>query len=133
MSDIKSIINVTATQGLTSGSFTHTKAINNTPDVCIIRSINYAGPINELGGMYLIRSSITGDFIGSFSITPIATVATSVNSNPQTTIMMSNKTAFDQIEFSIWVINSGSNVLSQYTGLTGDLAIHMDFVQYKKV
>jgi hypothetical protein len=130
MADIKSIINSTVTQGLTSASFAHNANINNQPHECVIRSINYSGPVAEVAGTYLIRSSLTNGYIGSFAICPTATIPSSVNSNPQTRIYLGNKLVTGQITYTIYTVSGGTPV--QYNALVGSLSISMDFIEYLK-
>ncbi len=130
MSNIKSIINFTAVRGLTSATFTAKANINNAPDECVIRAINYTGPGTDLAGTYLIQSNLTNDFIGSFALAPDGVHPASVNTNPQTRIFLQNKTNFTDMSFTIYIVNAGGNPPTPYALLTGNLAVSIDFIHY---
>ena len=130
MSNIKSIINFTAVRGLNSASFTAKSNINNAPDECVIRAINYTSPGTDAPGTYLIQSSLTNGFIGSFSLAPDGVNPVGVNTNPQTRIFLQNKTNFADMSFTIYVVNAGDNPPTPSGLLVGDLAISIDFIHW---
>ena len=139
MSDIESIKNVTFYQDLgTSSDFSQIANINNHPDQCIIRAISYAGAKTDIYGVYLVWCDIIQDFIGSFSVSTVATASTDVTFNittsPQTTIQLKNPVnSVSQLRFVIYAVNAGNRQAVTLNGaLTGDFSISMDFIAYKK-
>ena len=133
MSDIVSIVNLVAYQGLTGASFVQkTNLTHIQPQECVIRSINYLAAPTDLSGTYLIYSNLINGFIGSFSVATDGIHTSAINFCPQTRIFLGNKTNFaNEISFAIYAINIGANPPTQYSSLAGDLAITIDFIQYK--
>ena len=87
--------------------------------------------------MYLIWSSIINDYIGSFALRLNGTVAnytSNVNTTPQTLITFQNPVGVNnQAQFIIMVVDPGTGLAVAVTNqLTGELAIGLDFIQYKK-
>jgi hypothetical protein len=133
MSDIVSIVNLVAYQGLTGASFVQKTSLTHIqPQECVIRSINYSAASTDVSGTYLIYSNLINNFIGSFSIALDGTHTSAINTSPQTRIFLGNKTNFaNEISFTIYIINTGANPPTQWSTLTGDLSISMDFIQYR--
>jgi hypothetical protein len=131
--EIESIKNITVYQGLTTTDFYQNVTINNQPDECIIRSINYAGPSTDTTGVYLIWSDLINDFIGSFAVRTDGTTGQAFNLNPQIKLLLTNKQVPSNLHFVLYTVGNGSRVVIQAgTLLSGDLSISMDFIQYKK-
>ena len=131
MSHIQYIKNVTATgafggaSGGTPGVFS--KQINSipapNPDEVIIRAINFRGDSND-ENLYLIWCNLTNDYIGSFcggSLSPHF---------PQTTIKL-NSLVPHTLEFKIYTPSISGDIYADV--MTGELAIHMDFIKYRSV
>jgi hypothetical protein len=132
MSKIKSVINFTGTQGLTSANFPHNLShVTNNPSIAIVNSINYYSPATDAGGVYLIYCNINNAFIGSFAINGGS--VSSVNCTPFTTIYLENKTGFgNDILFTIYTASAGNALPVQYNSLTGFLSISIDFIEHIK-
>lgn len=136
MKDIQSIKNVTVYQDLnTSTDFYQNLSLYGDCSDCIVRSITYSGPAIAEQGCYLIWCDLVNDFIGSFAIIVNATDTTQnpINSNPQTHIHLreplpSNST----IHFKIYNVSAGNRQAVATSTLSGDLAICLDFISYKK-
>lgn len=90
------------------------------PNQAIVRSISYAGPNDRESGVYMIRTSISQDFIGHFQVSNY-----SVTVNPQTHILI--KSPMQQsINFSVHTPAGQGEWVS--VDLTGDLVISIDFI-----
>ena len=141
MSKIQSVKNVTIYNDLgalgATGRFNQNLNLNNQPSECIVRSISYCGYPVDTPGMYLIWSSIINDYIGSFALRLNGTVAnytSNVNTTPQTLITFQNPVGVNNLaQFIIMVVDPGTGLAVAVTNqLTGELAIGLDFIQYKK-
>ena len=141
MSKIQSVKNVTIYNDLgalgATGRFNQNLNLNNQPSECIVRSISYCGYPSDTPGMYLIWSSIINDYIGSFAVKLNGTAAnytSNVNMTPQTLLTFQNPTGVNnQVQFIIMTIENGTGLAIAVTNqLIGELAIGLDFIQYKK-
>ncbi len=126
MADIHYIKNVTAFSNFaaSAGEFSTqlTSMPDYNPDEVIIRALNFNGDVAD-GNLYLVWSNLTNDYIGSFcggSLSPHF---------PQTKIHL-NSPVPNRLEFKLFTAIGGAAL--QVTSMTGDLAIHMDFIKYKR-
>lgn len=101
------------------------------PDDVIIRAINFNGKAEDTF-LYLVWCNLTNDFIASFC---------GGNLSPQssgTTIRL-NSPVPNMLEFRLFRITAKGSDPSYMSAanaelaVTGDLAIHLDFVKYKRV
>lgn len=131
MSNIQYIKNVTVSSsfgnanGGTAGIFS--KEINNmpspNPDEVIVRAINFRGDSAD-NNLYLIWCNLTNDYIGSFcggSLSPHF---------PQTIIRL-NALIPNTLEFKIYTPSNSGDIYTDQ--MTGELAIHFDFIKYRSV
>jgi hypothetical protein len=140
MSKIDTIKNITVIQDLgTASDFYQKFNINNQPDECIIRSVSYVGPtVSDISGTYLLWSDMINDFICSFSAcvntNDLVNITTHIiNTSPQRTIHFKHPINFsNNIRFVLYRIGSGNNIADPSTLLTGELAVLIDFITYKK-
>ena len=127
MADIQWIYNVTAGSTWSGGAGTYIKPISPpdfTPDEVVIRSINFNGLVSDTR-MYVIWCNIINDNIGSFC------GGTSNNSSqsPQTRIWIRGQIP-NNLEFRLQIPSLTG--LQPVLTMTGDLAITMDFIKYKR-
>ena len=95
-----------------------------------VRQISYSGSGTE-DGVFLIRSSLNNDFIGSFSVnSDVNITANAVSVNPRTIIKVSPNMIMNQADFTLYTIGGGSNLVSTDI-LTGTIIISCDFIRYK--
>jgi hypothetical protein len=95
------------------------------PDEVIIRAINWNGLAAD-NQMYLLWSNITNDFVGSFCGGSLAPHF------PQTVIRLTAPVP-NNLEFKLYgVIGCNPAKYEFKDTVTGDLAVHLDFVRYKK-
>lgn len=129
MANIYYIKNVTAiaTFSDSPGTFSHTlvgmPSLN--PDEVIIRAITWSGALNDRK-LYLVWCSLNNGYIGSFS-------GENVSSNPLNITIHLNSMVSNMIEFKLYspVPGGGVNLIDNI--VTGDIAIHMDFIKYRDV
>jgi hypothetical protein len=96
-----------------------------TPDEIIVRGINFNGILAESDhNMYLLWSNITNDYIGSFYGGSKSTFS------PQSVFKLTSPIS-NMIEFKVFTPNGGDTVRLE-EALKGDLAIHLDFIKYKR-
>jgi hypothetical protein len=93
------------------------------PDEVIIRALNFNGEAADTF-MYVITCNLTNDIIGSFCGGSLAPHF------PQTKIILNNAVP-NSLQFTLSHIVSGGGI-SPISSMSGDLAIHMDFIWYKK-
>jgi hypothetical protein len=94
-----------------------------TPDEVIIRALNFNGQSAD-SNLYLVWSNLTNDFIASFCGGALAPHF------PQTRIFLTNPVP-NFLQFKLYTPTQADRNLVVST-ITGDLAIHMDFIYYKK-
>lgn len=105
------------------------------PDICIVRSISYAGQKNDVEGTFLIWSDIANDYIGSFATNKMDSdeQTTCINLSPQTVILtkqpIMNNT---DRSFKIHQVDVGNKQIEADAQLYGDFSITLEFVTYKK-
>jgi hypothetical protein len=126
MADIQWIYNVTACSTWAGGVGSYIKPISPpdfTPDEVVIRSINFNGLVSDTH-LYVIWCNIINDNIGSFcggTISP---------QSPQTRIWIRGQIP-NNLEFRLQTPTVAAG-LQPVTAMTGDLAITMDFIKYKR-
>lgn len=129
MPEILSIKNVTASHSFTNvpGQFQHT--ITSMPihpvDEIVIRAVNWNGESAD-NFLYLLWSSITNDFVASFCGGSIAPHF------PGTRIILSHPPP-NVLEFKLYHPRTKSDAPPNFDdNVKGDIAIHIDFISYKK-
>ncbi len=130
MPNIQYIKNVTVAAAFSNSAGSFSKTIHNmpssNPDEVIIRAMNFNGAAADTN-LYLVWCSLTQDYIGSFCGGSLAPHF------PQTTIWL-NSTVHNTLEFRIYTPTTvGGGTVALVTSMTGDLAIHMDFIKYRNV
>jgi hypothetical protein len=124
--EIEYIKNVTAFANFVAspGAFTATITgmPSHSPDVAVIRAINWNGQAVD-GNLYLLWCNLTNDYVGSFCGGALAPHF------PQTHILL-HAPVPTMLEFKLYTPTPTGVV--QIPNITGDLAVHMDFVRYKK-
>ena len=129
MPEILSIKNVTASHSFTNvpGQFYHTvTAMPIHPvDEIVIRAINWNGEAADTF-LYLLWTNITNDFVGSFcggSVAPHFPGTRIVISHPPPNVL----------EFKLFHPRTINDAPPNFDdNVKGDIAIHMDFISYKK-
>jgi hypothetical protein len=131
MAHIEKIKNVTIFNDLTNSpiSWIQNTRLSFVPDEVRVRQITYHGPPTG-DGAFMIWSSVTNDYIGSFSVAE-ATGFTSVavNVTPNTVIKLLPNSINQSLTFQIHSIN-GSGVPFASNNLTGQIMINLDFIRY---
>ncbi len=124
--DIQYIKNVTVWTQFTASAGSFSKTItgmpNSIPDEVIIRALNFNGQSDD-GNLYLVWCNLTNDYIGSFCGGALAPHF------PQTKITLTNPVP-NELQFVLYTPSASGLVTIPSTN--GDLAIHMDFIYYKK-
>ena len=95
------------------------------PDEVVIRAINFNGQVND-NFLYLVWCSLTNDFIASFC---------GGNLSPQSpgTVIRLNAPVPNMLEFKLYGMDAAGSEAKYMNAVTGDLAIHLDFIKYKRV
>jgi hypothetical protein len=129
MSHIQYIKNVTAIASFSDapGTFSHT--VNNmptpNPDEIIIRAITWSGAVNDRL-LYLVWCNLNNGYIGSFS-------GENVGGNQLNITIHVNSMVPNVIDFKLYSPLPGGGVDLVDNIVTGDIAIHMDFIKYRSV
>ena len=129
MPEILSIKNVTASHEFAAvpAQFHHT--ITSMPmhpiDEIVIRAVSWNGAVND-DSLYLLWSNITNDFIGSFSgenIVPQSSGIRIILTHPPPNVL----------EFKLFRPHTINDAPPNFSdNVTGKIAIHLDFISYKK-
>jgi hypothetical protein len=136
MPEIKSIKNITITQDFSATIDFYIKPyLLETPDECVIRGISYEGPTTDTSGIYLVWCDLINDFICSFAVDASTIGGTKLTHNinvcPQSRIIINTSSIYSQIHLKIFSLDVG-NVYIPCTTLTGEFALTLEFVKYKK-
>lgn len=131
MSDISYIYNLTAAVELANNAAPQwhqqiTGIPDSNPDDMIVRSITIN---NAAGGadpnVYMIWSSVTNGFIGSFT-------GANDSQNPQSTFRL-NAPIPNSVEFRLYVPDISGNPPLPAAAFTAALTLHIDFIKYKRI